>query len=106
MPQIEDLKEWAKANEANGLPQVILPSGDVTISACAEKLFRLIAPTKRIFVRGRAVFSLVSRDDGLFALEVLQPSAARSYFEKFARLFAWRAGADGGPVLKPTTCPQ
>ena len=47
-----------------------------------------------------------TRDDGLLALEVLRPAAARSYFEKFARLLAWRAGADGGRVLKPVTCAQ
>src|SRR5882762_11145815 len=99
--QIEGFEDWAKENDADGLPQIILPGSEVTISACAEKLFGLIAPTKRLFVRGGAVVNLVTRDDGLLALEVLRPAAARSYFEKFARLFAWRAGPESEPVLKP-----
>src|SRR6266404_5585765 len=103
---VDGFEEWAKANQANGLPQIVLPSGEVTISGCAEKLFGLIAPTRRLFVRGGAVVNLVTRDDGLLALEILRPAAARSFFEKFGRLYAWRAGADSGPVLKPVTCAQ
>jgi hypothetical protein len=104
--QVEIFEHWAKTNEPNLLPQIVLPSGNVTISACAEKLFRLIAPTKKLFMRGGAVVVPMTRDDGLLALEVLRPAAARSFFEKFGRLFAWRSGADSGPVLKPVTCPQ
>jgi hypothetical protein len=57
-------------------------------------------------VRGGVVVVLMTRDDGLLALEVLRPAAARSFFEKFGKLFAWRSGADSGPVLKPVTCAQ
>src|SRR4051812_48626635 len=96
--QIEGLQSWAKAVEADGLPHIVLPSGNITISACAERLFGLIAPTKKLFMRGGAVMTLVKRDDGLLALEVLRPMAARSLFEKFGRLFAWRSGADKGLV--------
>ena len=78
--QADDFEGWGKANDATGLPQVVLPSGEVTITACAEKLFGLVAPTKRLFVRGGAVVVLVTRDDGLEALEVLRPAAARSFF--------------------------
>jgi hypothetical protein len=95
-----------KADTANEKPVIELPSGDVTISECAEKLFGLIAPTKTLFVRGGAIVTLVQRDDGLLALELLRPAAARSFFEKFGRLFAWRSGSKGEAVLKPTTCPQ
>ena len=104
--QVADTRDWAKANDANGLPEIVLPGGGVTISECAEKLFGLIAPTKKLFMRGGAVVTLVTRDDGLLALEILRPAAARSFIEKFGRLFAWRSGADSGPVLKPVTCPQ
>lgn len=104
--QLADMEQWAVKNEAEDLPQIILPSGEVTITECAEKMFGLIAPTKRLFMRGGVVVGLVSRDDGLLALEILRPAAARSFFEKFGRLFAWRSGADSGPVLKPATCPE
>lgn len=97
-------------NAANDTPPapheiVVLPSGHVTISACALKLFNLIASTRRLFTRGGAVVQLVRRKRELPALEVLRPAAARSCFEKFAKLMAWRAGKDGEAVLKPTNCP-
>jgi len=104
--QVEEFKEWADENSAGELPVVVLPSGDISISDCAAKLFGLIAPTKSLFMRGGAAVSLHRRDDGLLALDILRPAAARSFFEKHARLFAWRAGAHGEQVLKPTTCPQ
>lgn len=104
--QIGDVEQWAEDNGANGLPLLVLPSGDVTITQCATNLFNLIAPTKRLFVRGGAVVILGKRDDGLLALEILRPAAARSSFEKFAKLVAWRKGEDNEAVLKPVTCPQ
>ena len=104
--QIADMEEWGKKHESNGLPLLELPGGEVTITECAENLFKLIAPTKRMFVRGGAVVYLVKRDDGLLALEILRPSAARSFFEKFARLMAWRQGENNESVLKPVNCPQ
>jgi len=101
---LEDFQNWGKRNQADGLPQIILPSGAVTITECAEKLFGLIGPTKRLFMRGGAVVILVTRDDKLLALEILRPAAARSVFEKFGQLFAWRSGAKGEVVLKPVNC--
>ena len=78
--QSEEFDEWAEAVQADGLPEVTLPSGTVTITECATQLFKLIGPTKKLFVRGGAVVNLVTRDDGLLALEVLRPAAARSCF--------------------------
>lgn len=104
--QIEEVERWAEENNANGLPVLVLPGGEVTITQCATNLFGLIGPTRRLFVRGGAVVSLVQRDDGLLALDILRPAAARSAFEKFARLMAWRVGAEGEKVLKPVTCAQ
>ncbi|HEV2692205.1 MAG TPA: hypothetical protein VG347_04860 [Verrucomicrobiae bacterium] len=103
-PQIAAFNGWAKANDACELPNLILPSDDVTISECASKLFGYIAPNMRLFVRGGAVMRLVTREDGLLALEVLNPNAARSLIEKFCRPFAWRSGANRERVLKPTIC--
>ena len=64
---VHGFDDWAKENDAKGLPQIILPGGGVTISGCAEKLFGLIGPTKKLFMRGGAVVTLVTRDDGLLA---------------------------------------
>lgn len=104
--QIEDFKAWVEDNSADQKRVVILPSGAVTISECAEKLFQLIAPTKTLFARGGEVAMMVKRDDGMLALDSLRPAAARSLFEKHAQLLAWRSGANGEPVLKPARCAQ
>jgi hypothetical protein len=96
----------AQGKSLSQKPVIELPSGHVTISEAAENLFGLIAPTKTLFMRGGAIVTPVRRDDGLLALDILRPAAARSFFEKFARLFAWRSGSNGEVVLKPTTCPQ
>jgi len=115
-PQAEAFCKWSAENQIEGapeqvrqvmdgkLPHVILPSDDVTISNTAEDLFKLMGPSHQVFMRGGAVVTLVKRDDGLLALDILRPAAARSLFEKYARLFAWRAGQKGEQVLKPVTC--
>jgi hypothetical protein len=88
------------------IPCVILPSGDVTISQCAAQIFGLIAPKKSMFIRG-GVVTIIGRDDrGEYVLEPLRPSAARSRFEKHGRLFAWRIGYKGQPVLQPSICAE
>jgi hypothetical protein len=98
------LQNWADENSANELPMLVLPGNKVSITECATNLFKLIGPTKLLFMRGGAAMFLVLRDDGLLALEILHPDMARSFFEKFAQLFAWRTGAGGKPVLQPVTC--
>lgn len=90
----------------DGLPFVVLPSRKVTNSECAAALFCIIAPTRKLFVRGGVVVHLVERDDGPLALAILTPAEAVTAFEKFAIFFVWRTGRDGGPVLKPTTCSE
>ncbi len=102
--RIEGTTEQLREAVAAKLPHVVLPSGDVTISNTAEDLFKLIGPSHQVFLRGGAVVTLVQRDDGLLALDILRPAAARSLFEKHARLFAWRTGQKGELVLKPITC--
>lgn len=96
----------APAPGCSELPILVLPSGNVTITQSATELFKKIAPTKTLFIRGGTVMDLVKRDDGALVLEILRPSAARSRFEKFARLVAWRKGEGNEWILKPVTCPQ
>ena len=104
--QIADMAEWGETIVTKSPPILVLPGGAVSITESAENLFKLIAPSKRLLVRGGAVMTLFKRDDGLLALEILRPSTARSLFEKFARLVAWRQGENNEPVLKPVNCPQ
>jgi len=114
--QVDAFNQWSVENDIEGateqvreaaaarLPHVILPSDEVTISNSAEDLFKLIGPRHQVFMRGGAAVTLVKRDDGMLALDILRPAAARSLFEKYARLFAWRTGQKGELVLKPVTC--
>jgi CHC2 zinc finger len=87
-------------------PFIILPGGDVTITKSATELFSILAPTHRVFTRGKAVVSLCRSMSGTAVLEPLRPSGARSFFEPFANFFAWRTGKKGELVLKPTIIPE
>ncbi len=104
--QIEGATEQLREAAADKLPHVILPSDVVTISNTAEDLFKLIGPSHQVFMRGGAVVTLLKRDDGLLALDILRAAAARSLFEKYARLFAWRTSQKGELMLKPVNCPH
>jgi hypothetical protein len=115
-------KEWKNTGEAEiespissssvpldidgELPVVILPGGDVTITKSATELFRIVAPTHRIFRRGKAVVTLTHNMLGTGILEPLRPSGARSFFEGFAKFLAWRAGKNASIVLKPVVVPE
>lgn len=90
---------------ATKLPLVTLPGNEVTITDCAKELFPLLARSGEVFKRGKVVVTVGRNDAGEFEIMPLRPDAARSRFEKYAQLFAWRAGRDGKLVLKPTVCP-
>jgi hypothetical protein len=85
---------------------IILPGSGITIKATAEELFKRIAPTQTMFIRGGAVAGIAENNDGTSALEVIGPAAARSKFESYATFWVWRVGRDGQLVLKPAIIPQ
>jgi hypothetical protein len=105
--QAEDmLKEFAVevgAASLNGA--IILPGSGITIKATAEELFRRIASTKTLFIRGGTVVGMVVNNDTP-ALEVVGPAAARSRFESYATFMVYRSGRDSQLVLKPAIIPQ
>lgn len=94
------------SSKASGTSFIILPSGTVTITDTAEELFRRIAPKRDLFMRGGVPTGLNVDQQGGLTLEPLRPSAARSRFEQYGRLVAWRVGEGNEPVLKPVTCPE
>lgn len=102
--QISQMAKWAAENHADGLPIVILPSGNVTFSESARKLFTLIAPARRMFVRSGVVTILKPMDEDSPVLDSLHADEARSYFEKYGKLMAWRSGKGNQLVLAPTNC--
>ena len=103
---IIDLSVISEPSIENTGRTVVLPSGEVTITRSATSLFKIVAPTHRLFARGKTVVFLSRSITGARILEPLRPSAARSFFESFAQFFAWRAGKDSGLVLKPVTMPE
>ena len=86
--------------------QIILPGGTITITECAERLFRRIGQGNKLFFRGGAVMEVVANDDGILALDIVKPTAFRSRIEHFGSLFSWRSGANGESVLKKSVCPE
>jgi hypothetical protein len=81
---------------------IILPGNGVSITETSTKLYKLIAPTHQLFIRGKVVVSVCRASTGTLVLEPVKPSAARSLFEKFSEFMAWRSGQHGAIVLKPT----
>ena len=105
LPAEESLLEQAVETGSATLGNVVvLPGAGVTITATAEALFKRIAPTKSLFNRGGAVVGIVEAN-GSLELEVVSPNAARSRFENYATLVAWRSGGDRGQMLKPSNIP-
>jgi len=81
------------------------PRRCVSITKCAEYIFRKLAPTHELFVRGGVVMELRQDDTGGLRLDILRSQAFRSRIEKLGMVVAWRTGAESHPILKPITCP-
>lgn len=94
-----------KPPDVNGKPSITLPGGRVSITACAEKLYPILAASRELFLRGNTVVSLQLDSDGEMRLEPVKPHAARSLFEKSATFLVWRVGRGNELVLKPTVMP-
>ena len=82
------------------LPIIELPGNGITYTACARKLFSLIGPTKTLFNRGGVVQRLATDDKGHPFLVGFSADEAKSCFEKFGRLKAYRKSEGNELVLK------
>jgi hypothetical protein len=83
------------------LPIIELPGGgEITYTACARKLFGLIAPKHVLFNRGGETVRLAADDRGQIQLAEFTADEAKSCFEKHGRLMGWRKGEGGDMVLK------
>jgi len=91
---------------SNPKPIIILPGQHISILEAADNLYPLIAGEREIFYRGGRVQEVVRTKDGSHRLEIVSPTQFRSRLEHYGKLFAWRTGAKGAPVLKPTVCPE
>lgn len=86
-------------------PDLILPSGEVSIIESATFLFKQLAKTRRYFARGRLVVEVVRNKEGNEVLAPLRATAFRSRMEKDFRLLAWRS-LRAERVIKPAHCPK
>lgn len=91
-----------KPEKAKGNDEIlVLPGGEQSITACAEKLFAHLAATGRYFLRGGRVVT-VTCEDTSFVIENVTPEAMRSIPDAYFSTFTWRSDGRGNPVLKPT----
>ncbi|MBC7368713.1 MAG: DUF3854 domain-containing protein [Undibacterium sp.] len=87
-------------------PFIILPGGDISITAAAEQIFGLIAKERTLFFRGGRVHEIATNADKSQRLDPVTPTQFRSIVETFGQVFVWRIGNDGEKVLKPALCPE
>lgn len=86
----------AAASDATGENVIVLPGGDVSITAAAEKVFSLIGRAHGLFYRGGRVHEIAGNADGTRRLDPISPAQFRSRLECYGRVFTWRAGKVGG----------
>ncbi len=100
----EPSKKETGATKRAALPEdvIILPSGSVSITACANYLFSRLARSKRLFARRGRVMELTLES----SLEPISSSAFRSRIENCGQVMAWRRGRDDGFVLQNTICSE
>jgi hypothetical protein len=86
--------------------QIILPSGPLSISKSAKRIFAIIAKYKELFLYGgRVVEMSKSNENKMPVLSPLDCQAFRSRIEHYGPVMAWRVGSHGEWLLKPNaTC--
>ena len=87
-------------------PFIILPSGTVTITEAADQIFELIGNARGLFYRGGRVHEVATCSNGAHRLDPISPAQFRSRLEAYCRPMAWRTGANGETVMKPTVCAE
>jgi hypothetical protein len=104
-PGSDEPKRPTREPPASTRTDLILPSGEVSITESATNLFKLLAKARRYFARGRLVVEVVRNKEGNEILSPLRAIAFRSRVEKDFSLLAWRSPR-GETVLKPARCPK
>ncbi len=82
---------------------LILPSLDVSISACAEHLFRVFGEKKELFYRGgkvQEIETLGSED----MLSTVGADRLCSLMERYFRTITRHEGKEGGKIMKASPC--
>lgn len=84
---------------------LILPSGNLTITEAAQKIFTRIGATKTVFYRGGCVVEIV-QENAEPILSIIRPEEFASRLEHYGQVMAWRVDRDEKSVLKMSRCPS
>ena len=95
-----------KDSKVVSLPQVFLPSGDVSDYTSGVELFRVLALKLCVFNRAGKPVVIVKDDSGGASIQPLTNAAAVSEFSKHVRFMAHGVGANGEPVEKSRRCTE
>lgn len=79
---------------------IVLPSGPIGLLESGRRCFRILAPSKELFLRGGRVFVLATGDDGEHRLELVTEQNFRSRIERHGKVIAFREGAHGEKLVK------
>lgn len=99
------IKQRAKHRHGDK-PPIVLPGGDVSITAAAEQIFGLIGAARMLFFRGGRAHAIAANPDGTRRLDPITPAQFRSRLEDFGKVCVRRTGANNEQVFKPTLCPE
>jgi len=92
-------------SESDFLPEVELPGGDVTISAAASELGKLLAVAHTHFLRGGSVVRVADDEHGRPALAPVRPAELASDLEHVATLVKIVLTKEG-PETRPANCSE
>ena len=79
---------------------VILPSGNVSFTTAAKRIFTILAKAKGAYLGSGVVCAAARANDGALRLEPVSDHGFRSLIERHCNLFAWRAGPHEDSLLK------
>jgi hypothetical protein len=101
MSEVDDEKVHGPNGDGRN-DQIILPSGNLSNSKSAKRLFTIIAKYKNLFLYGgRVVEVVVSGEDKKPSLSPIDAQSFRSRIEHYGLVYAWRVGSNGQMLLKP-----
>lgn len=101
-------EKLAARKDKNSIPEHVfpVPAGDIGYDLAARHIFSVIAPTKRLFIRGTSVHEVENDDAGNRELRAVQAKRMISVIETFgAKVMRREYREDGTPRWRAATFP-
>jgi hypothetical protein len=98
----------ARKKDKNMIPEHVfpVPAGDIGYDLAARHIFAVIAPTRRLYIRGTTVHEVETEDDGSRELRPVQSKRMISVIETFgAKVMRRELREDGTPRWRSSTFP-